>query len=205
MKKAHLFLFLALLLGLSSCTMQKRLYRKGWYLESRSPGDAPAAMNAIDAQAIREEEKNNSPAAAASLQEEKLAPAVQATIEDTSKKVRKRRQPRRPGEQKYSYYKTRKEMAARGCRVHPYAKTLHTLSALSWPLTFFIIGPLVALLVIKLTPNARKAIERDNESCKDDNLRIVDETEQRTRRSMLFFAIVATFILAVTVAFYSSL
>lgn len=173
MKRFYSGLFLFLLL-LSSCTLQKRHYREGWYFSLHHKTETAPAGDEREARLLRETAA--SPAAtekdtamAASQNPDSLAPAPETRSHTPEKTSSVASEPL----PKMSYQEAKGRMKEQGCVPHPWADTVYIGSLISLALVFVGgMGFLLALGILIFSFFAAQKV-RESGNCVDENLAII--------------------------------
>lgn len=208
--KRLLFLIL-LLAGLSSCSMEKRLYRPGWYTEKHHGTSAVAAQKEDALQpdpspVVTEKQTNDtSGVTVASVPaSEKTQPASVKKEEPKKKKITEAIWPPN-GERPISYREARRRMEEQGCTPQPFALAIYWMAISSAILVYFGFGLLLMIATLILSIFAVNSVYESG-SCVDENIAIIKAGRRIifvTLMVMLALAIVIT-ALVLSILYYSN-
>jgi hypothetical protein len=198
MKNVPLLLLTLFLLSAMSCTMEKRLYRNGWYSEhskkiihtENQPG---AAIENQDAALTGHPAADtNSPFTVrvdTTIQSSFSIPVKVSAAEKTDDKVQND-----PPSHRMTYAEAVAAMAKKGCKPHKFAATVHFLSLLSIATCWFAFLSLPLVLTTLVLCHFATAKVVADANCVDENLAIIKSAQ----RNCLIYL---TVLLAVTALF----
>lgn len=195
MKKLLLFLLPVFLLLATSCHLEKRLYRSGWYIEKNTQqaftaqtGDTlkPVVTNEIQQKEVLASHDTVIPAA-----ENQNPQAIPLTKKVTQKinDLRKVQKQLRGDPQRMTYAQARASMAKQGCTPNSAAKTVYILSIVSVISILFGVGLILMVVTLIISVFAIDRVIEDG-TCVTENIAIIE-----AGRRIIFGTLIAMFIL----------
>ena len=200
MKKIIAFFLLISLIY--SCSVEKRHYRNGWYIDHVN-----RAENWLDAQrhypvaridsSAAEEKKSDSVSSTVSagskidfIAADKKTNSADSAVNTESVQQKSQREPL----PRMTYTEARNRMREQGCTPDPFANTLYILSVAAYPLTIITgIGFFLAIAILILSPFAKKRVI-DSGICVEENLALI-RLSQKNSIILLILIVALTFLL----------
>lgn len=214
--KKRIFFLLPLILLLASCSMEKRLYRNGWYNEKSHKTEHTFA-NSSKSDTITAKENPSSSVAGDTHEQAgqngNVATPSNSTIENQGtvhgnpvkeaiELVRKKYTRKLNDPNRMTYAQARKQMADKGCKPNSLAMASYYTAFASVILLFFGIGLFVCLaaLVIALIAT-NDVIEKG--SCVEENLAIIQAAKRICYLELIYFAIAIILAFLIFLLFFS--
>lgn len=195
---------------LVSCTVEKRHYRSGWFieridraehfLEQQCPVSYPKPDSAISSEEKKQDSSQTFPAA--DSRSEFVFPNEKSNPSDTNGNAEKSAQQiTRDPLPKMSYKEATTRMREKGCMPNQYANTVYWMALLSIPLMIFTgIGFLLVILSLILSFPAEKKVLESGE-CVEENLALIRTARRLSAGILIFFALLVMFVVAVLLNF----
>lgn len=202
MKKLVIFLLpVCVLFGASSCNMEKRLYRKGWYLGKNTTASfsAKPEIKQQPADSADADEKHvtpvNTQGDSAIIKKTPVTPGPQAIKKQLQVLFKIKKEPQSDPIVKMSYAEARAEMAKKGCKPHPMAMTVYYMAVASAILSWLGLGIFGAIITLVISIFAIEAVVKSG-SCIDENIAIIRAGRRICYIMLLIYAILTILVLA---------
>ena len=206
MKALIIFLAAACMLLAASCSMEKRLYRNGWYIEKQTPKSFPASPGI--SQKPFAAGKAGQKETAAIILEEDSAVICSAPAADTSSFKSKLQEKRKiktttKGDPlvKMTYTQARASMAKKGCGPDRFAMTIYLMSLGSVFTLLFVVGYLLAIATLVTSIFALRKIRAAGGPCMEENIAIIKAGRRISWGVVIFFFIAAIIFMLALVSF----
>jgi hypothetical protein len=178
-KKYRFFVFsFCCLVLLGSCTMEKRLYRNGWYKENKARTALSISRNSSEN--LPEEKEiagmqRSKPATGEIPSSLDLKAASTITIQTVKQLTAKNKvQPGDTARKKMTYQQARDTIEQKGRTIHPSAMNIYNLSLISLFASIFLVpGLVLAILTLCLAASAKRKVIATGD-CVNENLDIID-------------------------------
>jgi hypothetical protein len=200
MKNASFLLLTLFFISAMSCSMEKRLYRNGWYTEhskkithaENHPGAAIENQDVALALTGHPTADTNSPVMPVdtTMQSPYSIPVKISAVKKTDEKMQGD-----PPSHRMTYAEAVAAMSKKGCKPHKFAATVHLLSLLSIGTCWFalISLPLVLTTLILCHFATAKVVADGN--CVDENLAIIKSAQRNCLIYLtVLLAVIALFV-----------
>ncbi|CAN5885575.1 hypothetical protein BH11BAC7_BH11BAC7_07270 [soil metagenome] len=202
MKDLLLFLVLFCLLTGTSCNMEKRLYRNGWYVEKNKKSSftntPETTSGSFIANEIKQQTKSSLPDTVLQVERNTSNPPL-VKLEQKIKKLRKVQTQMRGPVPRMTYSQARAAMAKQGCTPNKAAKTVYIMSIISAAGMFFVFGIFLVFVTLILAVFAADRVVEDG-SCVNENLAIVEAARRICLGALIGMLILVFVFLALMLA-----
>ncbi len=194
-----LFLPVCFLLTITSCNMEKRLYRNGWYIEKNhskifsSPGIREDENISLPGKEFFEDTSLAQPGTILAVVEKPVIPETRtAKLKKKIESIRLLKKSLRadPGK-RMTYSQARIAMAAKGCTPHRSAMAVYYMSLISVFSIIIGVGFIMCLVTLLISVFAIEKVLADGK-CVEENLAIIE-----SGRRICLFAFIGMLIAAV--------
>ena len=215
MKKLSAFLLVPILvlIVLSSCSMEKRLYRNGWYSEnSKKPehiykrDDVSATTDftnekSVTADSVSTQTKvdQNNASSNSKTVGAKNNPPIKAIIS----KIRNRTSRKSDNPARMPYAQAKKQMADKGCKPNALATAVYFMSWASVLSCWLGIGILLCIATLILAIFATNDVVKKG-NCVDENLAIINDGKRICYITLIVAAILAAIALLTFVLLFAA-